>query len=69
MRLGTNGEHLPLSTTEQETELVGSGDSQDNLEQYAEEINKAAELGIEPVQKSAPDDEDDEDGKKGEDKD
>lgn len=53
-RLGELGKHLPLSTLEQETELVGSGDSQDNVEQYADEINQAKELGLEAVQKGAP---------------
>lgn len=63
LRLGTNGDHLPLSTVEHETELVSGGDSQDNAEQFAEEISKAEELGIEPVQKGVPGDDEGDDGK------
>ncbi len=53
-RLGELSKHMPLSTVEHETELVSGGDSQDNIEQYAEELAKAKELGLEPVQKGIP---------------
>lgn len=48
-RLGAKAAHMPLSTIEQETELVSGGDSQDNLEQFVDELNRAEELGLEPV--------------------
>lgn len=46
LRLGQGSEHIPLSTVENETELVSGGDSQDNVEQYARELKEAERLGL-----------------------
>ena len=47
LRLGSNADHIPLSTVESETENVGFGDSDSNLDQFSKEIKNAEELGIE----------------------
>lgn len=46
LRLGSESDHMPLSTIEQETELLGGGDSQDNTEQYARELQEGERLNI-----------------------
>lgn len=54
-KLGPSGAHLPLTTLEQATEVLsGSGDSDSNMEQFAEEIKYAEKLGIEKVQPAEP---------------
>lgn len=46
MRLGVNADHIPLSTVENETEMLWGGDSQDNIEQFSKELETAERLGI-----------------------
>ncbi len=48
LRLGDTGNSIPLSTVEQETEMLNTGDSDANLEQYAEELEYSKKLGIKP---------------------
>lgn len=48
LRLGSKADHIPLSTVEHEAELLGGGDSQDTIEQFARELDQAEELGITP---------------------
>lgn len=51
LRLGANADHIPLSTVESETENVGFGDSDSNLDQFSKETEMAYGLGIKSVQK------------------
>lgn len=52
--LGSNADHLPLITLERATENMNTGDSDDNMAQFAEELKEAYNLGIEPVEKTPP---------------
>ena len=45
-KLGTSGQHIPLTTVEQATESLNGGDSMANMEQYAEEFKKSVDLKI-----------------------
>ncbi len=45
-KLGEMGKNYPLITAEAATEELNSGDNNSNVEQYAEELNKADSLGI-----------------------
>jgi len=45
-KLGTSGQHIPLTTVEQATESLNGGDSMANMEQYAEEFKKSVDLNI-----------------------
>lgn len=49
-KLGSDGAHLPLTTVENATEVLGSGDSEANISQFAREKTKAELLGIKPKQ-------------------
>ena len=48
LKLGTNADHIPLGTVEKSTEFLGSGEASSNMEQFAEEVQKAEDLGLEP---------------------
>lgn len=45
-KLGIAGDAMPLMNLEDATEAVGSGDSDSNLEQFAEELKTSKKLGI-----------------------
>jgi capsid protein len=45
-KLGDTAKNIPLTTVEQATEALNSGDSDSNLEQYAEELKEAIRLGV-----------------------
>jgi hypothetical protein len=51
MKLGLTGDSLPMTTLEAATEALNSGDSNSNMEQYANELNKSKALKIfeEPI--------------------
>jgi capsid protein len=44
--LGPLGKNLPLTNLEQATELLGTGDSDNNIEQFSEELKYAEGLGL-----------------------
>lgn len=44
--LGELGKNIPLSTVEQETESLGKGDSDSNIEQFSDEYSVSKELGL-----------------------
>lgn len=46
-KLGTLAAHIPLTTVEAATEVLNGSESDSNMEQFAEELNKAEELGLE----------------------
>jgi lambda family phage portal protein len=48
LKLGITAESIPLTTIEASTELLGGGDSDHNMEQYAEELEKSKGLGLRP---------------------
>ena len=54
MKLGGMGANIPLTTVERAVEQLDSGDSDSNIQQFAEEINMSRDLGIvisqEPVE-------------------
>jgi capsid protein len=45
-KLGSKGDDIPLTTVEAATEVVGGGDSDSNLEQFAEELAEARRLNV-----------------------
>lgn len=45
-KLGDLGKHIPLTTVEAATEQLGGGDSDSNVEQFADELNNAKKLGL-----------------------
>lgn len=45
-KLGTLGDTIPLTTVEQATEALNGGDSDSNIEQFAEEVAKARVLKV-----------------------
>ena len=45
-KLGSKGDDIPLTTVEAATEVVGGGDSDSNLEQFAEELAEAKRLNV-----------------------
>lgn len=47
-KLGLTAESIPLTTIEAATEALNGGDSDHNMEAYAEELDKSKELGIKP---------------------
>jgi capsid protein len=49
--LGENGASIPLTTAENATEMLNQGDYDENIKQFAEELDDAKELEvyIEPV--------------------
>jgi capsid protein len=49
MLLGEAGKHLPLNDLENITELIGGGDANENLEQFAKELQMAEKLKIVPL--------------------
>ncbi len=49
-KLGTAGAHLPLTTLEAATEVLNGGDSETNLQYFAEELKKAESLDIQVTQ-------------------
>lgn len=48
-KLGPAGAHIPLTTVEAATENLNSGESENNIEQFSEEIKSVARAGIKPV--------------------
>jgi len=52
-KLGSLGEHLPLTTQEDATHNLNSGDSESNTLQFSEEIKKADDLDLEAPDNSA----------------
>lgn len=48
LKLGLTGESIPLTTVEAATEILNGGDSDHNMEQYAEELQKSKDLGLKP---------------------
>lgn len=48
-KLGKSFDHVPLTTVENATEVLNGGDSDSNMEQAAEELKYADELGIEKI--------------------
>lgn len=49
MKLGKSAENIPLTTVEAATEALNSGDSDSNMEQFADEYKNAVSLGIKVV--------------------
>lgn len=47
LKLGDTGASLPLTTLEAATEELGGGGSDENMEQYAKELEESKKLGIE----------------------
>jgi capsid protein len=47
-KLGELGKMIPLTTVELATEALGGGDSDSNMEQFADEMQIADNLGIKP---------------------
>lgn len=47
-QLGSKAKHLPLTTLRKATEKINNGDSTINLQKFAEELQKAEELDIQP---------------------
>lgn len=48
-KLGPLGAHLPLTTPEAATEALNGGDSDTNFQRFADELETAEELGLEPI--------------------
>lgn len=48
LKLGITGESIPLTTVEAATEILNGGDSDHNMEQYAEELEMSKSLGLKP---------------------
>jgi capsid protein len=56
-KLGALGKNLPLTTLELATETLGGGDSDDNVEQFSDELKVAISYGLkdpEPILKNDP---------------
>jgi capsid protein len=45
-KLGASAKDIPLTTVERATEVLNSGDSDQNMAQYAEELKLSKDLGI-----------------------
>lgn len=59
LKLGPAGAHIPLTTAERSTEALNGGEFENNIEQFAQELNQVNELGIKvPVQEVAPQNQD-----------
>ncbi len=48
MKLGITAESIPLTTVEAATEILNGGDSEHNMNQYAEELEDSKALGLKP---------------------
>lgn len=48
LKLGITAESIPLTTVEAATEFLGGGDSDHNMEQYADELEMSKSLGLKP---------------------
>lgn len=48
LKLGITAESIPLTTVEAATEILNGGDSDHNMEQYAEELELSKSLGLKP---------------------
>lgn len=48
-KLGTLGQHIPLTTVAQATEELSSGDSTENIDQFSEELKYLDGKGLKPV--------------------
>jgi capsid protein len=46
-KLGVTAAAIPLTTIERATEILNGGDSDHNMEQYAQELERSKQLGIE----------------------
>lgn len=53
-KLGPLGAHLPLTTIERATEVLEGGDSESNMEQFADELADAEMLGLKPIPVAVP---------------
>lgn len=49
MKLGSLGQHLPLTTLEQATEELQTGESRENIDQFSREIKEAETAGLKAV--------------------
>lgn len=54
LKLGALADNIPLTNVEQATEALNSGDSDANLEQFADELRRAKEAGIESAPAPQP---------------
>ncbi len=52
-KMGESGKHLPLTTQEKATAALAEGDSHQNTENFAKELEQAEDLGILPKQASS----------------
>lgn len=52
-KLGSQGKHLPLTTLEQSTENLFSGDASSNIEQFAKELQLSEDVGIISIENQA----------------
>jgi len=48
LKLGETAASIPLTTVEAATEILNGGDSDHNMEQYAEELQTSKDLGLKP---------------------
>lgn len=60
-KLGTLGDHLPITTLEASTEALSESDSISNISQFSRELEEASALGLEAVVVNVPVDKGDED--------
>lgn len=54
LKLGDTASSIPLTTVEAATEALNGGDSQVNMEQFANELKQSKELGIELIEPPIP---------------
>lgn len=54
LKLGATGASIPLTTVEAATEALNGGDSDANLDQFAQELQRSKDLGIELPQPEIP---------------
>jgi hypothetical protein len=50
-KLGELAKHIPLTTIEGSVEALGTGDSDSNVIQFADELKNAKDVGLEAVKK------------------
>ena len=49
LKLGDSAANIPLTTVQRSTEVLNTGDSNSNIEQYSQELDKVKKLDIIPV--------------------
>jgi hypothetical protein len=54
LKLGAAAKDMPLTTLEAATEALNGGDSEHNLNQFADELEQAKSLGIKSTIPEAP---------------